>query len=124
MHLVTCPGGACADSALVMQSLDHLASPPDLILLDIQMPPQSGLDILPILKAHPRYALIPVIVLSNSVEQRDVDEAYRRQATAYITKAVEFEAFRTQLAALLQFWLRCRLPGPGVAETPGQRRIP
>ena len=107
VEVFTCPGGACADNAEVMQALEALDHTPTLILLDIHMPPQSGLDILNVLKAHPVYRLIPVIVLSNSQEQKDIQEAYRRHASAYLVKGSDFSAFTAQMHALVAFWHHC-----------------
>ncbi|WP_229838949.1 response regulator [Deinococcus piscis] len=107
VEVFSCHGGACPGNAEVMQTLEALDQTPSLILLDIHMPPQSGLDILNVLKAHPVYRLIPVIVLSNSQEQEDIQEAYRRHASAYLVKGSDFETFTAQMHALLRFWRYC-----------------
>lgn len=106
----TCAGGACPGNDEVMRTFETPGTVlPDVILLDIQMPPQSGLDILDVLKADARYAHIPVVVLSNSEEPRDVAEAYRRHAAGYLVKALRFGAFCEQLRTVMAFWQACRL---------------
>ena len=60
---------------------------PDLILLDLLMPKLSGLDVLRTLKAEPATRGIPVLVLSNSSRQQDVDEITRLGVVGYLVKA-------------------------------------
>ena len=61
--------------------------PPDLILLDLIMPKLHGFDVLRTLKEEPRTAGIPVIVLSNLGQGRDVDSALALGAIGYFVKA-------------------------------------
>jgi CheY-like chemotaxis protein len=63
------------------------AEPPDLILLDLIMPRMQGFDVLRALKQDERTALIPVIVLSNLGQERDVRQAIETGAVAYFVKA-------------------------------------
>ena len=60
---------------------------PDLILLDLIMPKMQGFEVLRILKEDPRLAPIPVIVLSNLGQERDVRQAMEAGAAAYYVKA-------------------------------------
>jgi CheY-like chemotaxis protein len=60
---------------------------PDLILLDLLMPKMSGLDVLRALKADDATRGIPVLILSNSSRQQDVDEIMRLGAVGYLVKA-------------------------------------
>lgn len=63
------------------------AAAPDLILLDLLMPKLGGLDVLRALKADERTRPIPVLILSNSSRQQDVDEIGRLGAAGYMVKA-------------------------------------
>jgi CheY-like chemotaxis protein len=63
------------------------AEAPDLILLDLIMPKLTGFEVLRALKQDPAAASVPVIVLSNLGQQRDVQEAMEGGAVAYFVKA-------------------------------------
>ncbi len=60
---------------------------PDLILLDMLMPRMTGLDVLRALKTDPQMREIPVLVLSNSSREQDVQEVTRLGVVAYLVKA-------------------------------------
>jgi len=60
---------------------------PDLILLDMLMPRMTGLDVLRALKADPRTRAVPVLVLSNSSREQDIQEVTRLGVVAYLVKA-------------------------------------
>lgn len=71
---------------------DHKAHPrPSLVLLDLKLPRRSGLDFLAWIKAQPRLAEIPVIILSSSQESCDLDRAYELGAKSYLVKSVELQ---------------------------------
>ena len=63
------------------------SAPPDLILLDVIMPKLNGFQVLDALKKDPMTAHIPVIILSNLGQDRDVQQAMEAGATAYFIKA-------------------------------------
>ena len=84
---------------------------PDLILLDLNLPRMSGLEVLGELKADERLQRIPVIVLTTSSAERDVRSAYGRHANAYVTKPVDLDQFIHVIGAIERFWL-------GVARLP------
>jgi CheY-like chemotaxis protein len=63
------------------------SAPPDLILLDVIMPKLNGFQVLDALKKDPTMAHIPVIILSNLGQDRDVQQAMEAGATAYFIKA-------------------------------------
>jgi CheY-like chemotaxis protein len=84
---------------------------PDLILLDLNLPRMSGLEVLGELKADERLRHIPVIVLTTSSAERDVRSAYSQGANAYVTKPVDLDRFIHVIGAIEQFWLDVvRLP--------------
>jgi CheY-like chemotaxis protein len=84
---------------------------PDLILLDLNLPRMSGLEVLGELKADERLRHIPVIVLTTSSAERDVRSAYSHHANAYVTKPVDLDQFIHVIGAIEQFWLGVvRLP--------------
>jgi two-component system, chemotaxis family, response regulator Rcp1 len=83
---------------------EHARSP-DLILLDINLPGASGLDLLAEIKAHPIWRLTPVVMLSSSARKEDIARAYSTGAACYIRKPLSFDEFSQALNASLRFWL-------------------
>ena len=77
---------------------------PAFILLDLKLPKVGGLEVLRRLKAHPQFSTIPVIVLTTSGEDHDIEEAYRLGCNSYIVKPVEFDKFMEVAAHLEVYW--------------------
>jgi CheY-like chemotaxis protein len=86
--------------------------PPELILLDLKLPRVDGLDVLRALKADG--SRVPVVVLTSSLEERDVDEAYRLGANSYVQKPIDFTHFADTVAGIGAYWLQLnRIPDQG-----------
>lgn len=84
---------------------------PDLILLDWMMPIMNGQEVLEFIKTHPKFRKIPVIVLTTSESERDVDQAHNSGCNAYIVKPVDPRNFEKVIESFGDFWLRkARLP--------------
>jgi len=77
---------------------------PPLILLDLNLPKVSGMEVLARLKADPRSQKIPVIVLTVSQSRPDIHESRRLGADAYIVKPVDFESFSQVTPQLSLLW--------------------
>ena len=77
---------------------------PDVILLDLNMPRLSGLELLDILKEDPQLQHIPVIVLTTSRAEEDVWRSYKLHANAYIPKPVSIGEFVEVIRSLGNFW--------------------
>ena len=77
---------------------------PVFILLDLGLPKVSGLDVLRRLKERPISAHVPVIVLTSSAEDKDIQEAYRLGCNSYIVKPVEFEKFMEIASQIEVYW--------------------
>ncbi len=88
---------------------------PVVILLDLKLPKISGLDVLRALKSHPVYKRIPVVVLTTSKEDADVDTAYSVGANSYIVKPVDFEKFMEVAGQIEMYW--------GVVNTPSSNYL-
>jgi CheY-like chemotaxis protein len=83
---------------------------PICILLDLRMPKMNGLEVLRRLKSHPRFASIPVIMLTTSKEDSDVEEAYKLGCNSYIIKPVEFEKFIEVASNIEVYWCALNTP--------------
>lgn len=82
------------------------AKRPDLILLDLNLPKKDGRELLDTIKQDPICKIIPVIVLTNSHEDRDIIMSYMLHANAYIVKPMEHEKFMAALHEIQNFWLK------------------
>jgi len=77
---------------------------PAVILLDLKLPKVDGLEVLRQLKEHPRFRRIPVVVLTSSAEDRDMDNAYALGVNSYIVKPVSFERFMEVAEHIELYW--------------------
>ena len=78
---------------------------PELVLLDLKLPRIDGLEVLKRLRAHPRTHLLPVVILTSSIEERDVAAGYGNGANSYVRKPVDFVAFMEAVRHLSLYWL-------------------
>lgn len=78
---------------------------PQLILLDLNMPRMGGHAVLETIKSDPGLLQIPVVVLTTSAAESDVQGAYGRHANAYMRKPIEFGEFVDAMKMLVSFWL-------------------
>ncbi|MBX2903741.1 MAG: response regulator [Chitinophagales bacterium] len=81
------------------------AKPPKLVLLDLKMPKINGVEVLEELKKHEASKTIPVVVLTSSNEDIDIDRCYKLGVNSYIVKPVEFDAFSKVVAELGFYWM-------------------
>ena len=77
---------------------------PAVILLDLNMPRASGLEVLAQLKAHPRFRRIPVVILTSSREDKDLKSAYDLGVSSYIEKPVSFSKFIEVAERIELYW--------------------
>ena len=82
------------------------AARPDVILLDLNMPRMTGLELLDILKEDASLRSIPVIVLTTSRAESDIWRSYNLHANAYIPKPVSIAEFEDVIQTLGNFWFR------------------
>lgn len=78
---------------------------PDLILLDLNLPKKSGVEVLKEIKSDQNLKLIPVLILTTSAAQEDIIKSYSLHANCYITKPVDFLQFTKVVRLIEEFWL-------------------
>ena len=78
---------------------------PAIVLLDLKLPKVNGLEVLRRLRADERTRLLPVIVLTSSIEEQDVMMSYKLGANSYVQKPVDFENFCEAIRQLGIYWL-------------------
>jgi two-component system, chemotaxis family, response regulator Rcp1 len=84
---------------------------PNLILLDLNLPKMSGVQVLQEIKSDPELSKIPVIVLTTSDRESDVSQAYGLHANCYLTKPLDIATFFNKVKAIEDFWIgHARLP--------------
>ena len=86
------------------------APTPKLILLDLNMPRMSGLEMLSILKNDSDLFHIPVVVLTTSADDNDIQESFRNGVAGYIVKPVTFEKFVQAIRIFDLYWTLSELP--------------
>ena len=78
---------------------------PEFVLLDVDLPSITGLEVLERLRADKRTALLPIILFSASNRRGDVVEGYRLGANSYVTKPTNFDDFSEAMRLLGWYWL-------------------
>ena len=81
------------------------ASRPDILLLDLNLPGKHGFEILQEIKADPSLKAIPIVILTSSKARKDVLTSYRLQASCYIVKPSDLQAFLKAIHQIENFWL-------------------
>jgi two-component system response regulator len=98
------------------------APQPDLVLLDLNLPRKDGREVLAEIKADERLRSIPVVVLTTSQAEKDVLQAYKLQASCYVTKPVDFQQFLEVVRAVEGFWLTVVKLPPSETAAAGKQR--
>jgi len=85
---------------------------PALVLLDIKMPKVDGLGVLRHIREDPSLRTIPVVMLTSSREDRDLNECYRLGANAFVVKPLAFKQFTETVKTIGAFWFQLNEPPP------------
>jgi two-component system response regulator len=111
MHRVTNPVVVARDG---VEALDYLLGPgsgtpqkplPALVLLDLKLPLINGLEALGRIRADERTRWLPVVVLTTSSEESDMQASYRLGANSYLRKPVDYDTFTETLGKVAAYWL-------------------
>lgn len=78
---------------------------PRLLLLDINLPKRSGIEVLAAMKCDAHLKSIPVVMLTSSLDSTDVEECYRCGANGYVVKPLDFTRFDQVIGAMCLYWL-------------------
>ncbi len=94
---------------------------PAMVLLDLKLPRVDGVEVLRQMRADPRTRLLPVIILTSSIEEQDLVSGYSMGANSSIRKPVDFANFIQAVTRLGMYWLVLNEPPPSVigSNTPG-----
>ena len=77
---------------------------PGIILLDLNLPGTDGREVLAAVKADQSLRSVPVVVLTTSTDERDIDRCYQAGANSYVNKPVDLEGFMRAVQRLKEFW--------------------
>ncbi len=78
---------------------------PDIILLDINLPRVDGKEVLYVMKNDPLLKSIPVIMLTTSAAESDVQESYANHANSYVIKPVDLNKFMEVIRSIEEYWI-------------------
>ena len=82
-----------------------------LILLDLNLPDMSGIDILEAVKSNPHAKRLPVVILTTTDDEREIQRCYDLGANVYITKPVDYDNFAHAIRQLGLFFSVMQVPG-------------
>jgi two-component system, chemotaxis family, response regulator Rcp1 len=110
LHVVS--DGEQAVSFLQRKQPFEKAPRPHLILLDLNLPKLNGCEVLAHIRKDPSLKRIPVVILTTSDAESDIQASYELQANSYVTKPVSFEQFMHAIKTIEGYWLELvKLPG-------------
>jgi two-component system, response regulator len=82
---------------------------PDIVFLDVKIPPAGGIDFLKRLRADERTKSIPVIMISGQMREQDVRDLYLSGANSYLDKPVDCQEFMDVVSNAASYWLKVNL---------------
>jgi len=90
---------------------DRQAHPlPRLILLDVKLPKRNGHEVLQWIRDQPAFRNLPVIMLTGSRENADIERAYQLGVTSYLQKNADVRDLDLAVAIVLKYWLEVNIP--------------
>ncbi len=108
LHVVE--NGIEAMAFLRHQGIYANAPTPDLVLLDLNLPKKTGHEVLAEIKRDPALCSIPVVILTSSAAETDVNRSYELAATGYVTKPVDLDDYFRVVRLIDHFWRKTTTP--------------
>jgi two-component system response regulator len=90
------------------EALEYLLSSrprPKVVFLDLKLPKIDGIEVLRRVRSEERTRSLPIVVLTSSQEERDINECYKLGVNSYVVKPVEFDKFYKAVGDLGMYWL-------------------
>jgi CheY-like chemotaxis protein len=84
---------------------------PALLLLDLKLPRKSGFEVIEIVRKHPEWKRLLVVVLTSSALHPDINRAYELGANSYLVKPPDFDNLIGMMKELQSYWLICNTRG-------------
>jgi len=106
IDLINIQNGEDALNFLYKRGEYTTAPTPNLILLDMNLPKINGLEILETIKTDKNLKTIPVIILSGSVEEKDIKESYELSANTYISKSFDTKELFKKITTIAEYWFK------------------
>ena len=119
INITVIDNGADALDYFFPSETERIIARPRLILLDLKLPLVGGLEVLKRLKSDEKTRTIPVIILTSSHEDRDLEECYRLGANSYVVKPVQFKDFMEVVSKLGFYWQLLNETPAGVVVSSG-----
>jgi CheY-like chemotaxis protein len=106
---------ACRDGEEALEYMEKHRSPSDLqvpivVLLDLRLPKVDGIEVLRQARRDPVWRQVPIVVMTTSRENRDVETAYELGVNSYIVKPVDFLTFTEVVKSIKVYWLLTNEP--------------
>ena len=114
-HSVANPIVTCRDGEEALRYMDEHYLPTDsqipiLVLLDLRLPKVDGIEVLRQARNHSVWKQVPIVVLTTSRENKDIEAAYQLGVSSYIVKPVDFLAFAEVVKTIKVYWLLTNEP--------------
>ena len=103
-NLVVAPDGEVALKILAKEEGYEDAKTPDLILLDLNLPKFNGKEVLERVKSSDKLKRIPIVVLSSSKAEQDINQSYDLHANSYVTKPIDIQKLAAIVQSIESFW--------------------
>ncbi len=106
---VVCVNTTTAAEGYIFAGSGRLGSIPDLVVLDVKVPPSGGLAFLKMLRSDERTRSIPVLMMSGEMGDQDLGDLYRFGANSFLDKPVDGQEFVSLVTAAANYWLTLNL---------------
>jgi CheY-like chemotaxis protein len=97
-------GEAAIDYLTLAVGDDPSVPLPNLVLLDLRLPKRDGIEVLQEIRANAQLDAVPVVILTTSEAERDLERAYHAHVNSYIVKPAEFELLTRVVQGLSTYW--------------------